>query len=126
MFRIAGVSFRRKSLVIISLTKIFGIGKSRAKQIVEDAGILVEKRCVDLTTREISLLRFLVEKRYRYQIEGNLRRRNSQNIARLSAMRSYRGYRHRACLPVRGQRTRTNARTRKWRRRKSNEEIAYF
>jgi len=114
MIRIAGVNFAREKLVIISLTKIFGIGKTSAKQIIEKADILVEKRGQDLTDEEVIRIRTLVEKDY--QVEGDLRRWYSQNLKRLVDIRSFKGRRHRLGLPVRGQRTRTNARTQKRRR----------
>jgi len=112
MFRIGGVVFRGRSLVVIALTGIFGIGKARANTIIEQAGISPQERCRDLDPARVQILRFCVE-RGGYLIEGDLRRTRSRNIKRLVMIRSFRGGRHRSRLPVRGQRTRTNAKTRK-------------
>lgn len=111
MTRIAGVNFPPGKLVFISLTKIYGIGKTSAKHIIEKADILAGKRCKDLTDEEVVRIRNLVEKEYR--VEGDLRRWYSRNLKRLVDIRSFRGRRHRLRLPVRGQRTRTNSRTRR-------------
>ena len=100
--------------VVISLTSIFGIGRSRAKQICTAAGIAPETQVKDLAEPEVAKLRTAVAN---FEIEGDLRREISMNIKRLMDLGSYRGIRHRRGLPLRGQRTRTNARTRKGPRR---------
>ena len=115
MFRISGIPFRRRNLVVIALTRIFGIGKAHANTIIKQARISPQERCGDLNSARIQILRFYV-KRGGYLIEGDLRRTKARNIKRLMMIRSFRGRRHRARLPVRGQRTRTNAKTRKRRR----------
>ena len=112
MFRISGVPFRRRNLVVIALTRIFGIGKAHANTIIKQARISPKERCRDLNPARIQILRSYV-KRGGYLIEGDLRRAQTQNIKRLIMIRSFRGKRHRSRLPVRGQRTRTNAKTRK-------------
>jgi small subunit ribosomal protein S13 len=100
--------------VVISLTAIFGIGRSRAKQICVAAGVAPETQVKDLAEPEVAKLRSAVAN---FEIEGDLRRDISMNIKRLMDLGSYRGIRHRRGLPLRGQRTRTNARTRKGPRR---------
>ncbi len=111
MPRIAGVDVPNNKPTWISLTYLYGIGKYSAKKICEACNIDMAKRAKDLTEEEISKITKELEKNY--IIEGQLRRQVAQNISRLRDIRCYRGYRHRAGLPVRGQRTRTNARTRK-------------
>lgn len=111
MARIAGVDLPRDKKVEYSLTYIFGIGLSSAKKIVEAAGVDPNTRVRDLTETEISDLRREIEGSYR--VEGDLRRELSLSIRRLMEIGSYRGLRHRRGLPVRGQRTKTNARMRK-------------
>ncbi|RME74908.1 MAG: 30S ribosomal protein S13 [Planctomycetota bacterium] len=111
MPRIAGVDVPNNKPTWISLTYLYGIGKYSAKKICEACNIDMNKRAKDLTEEEISKITKELEKNY--IIEGQLRRQVAQNISRLRDIRCYRGYRHRAGLPVRGQRTRTNARTRK-------------
>jgi len=111
MARIAGVDLPREKRVEIGLTYIFGIGRSTSKDILKRTGINPDTRVRDLTDDEISRLRDIIEKEYK--VEGDLRREISLNIKRLIEIGSYRGRRHRAGLPVRGQRTKTNARTRK-------------
>ncbi|HAA25407.1 MAG TPA: 30S ribosomal protein S13 [Ruminiclostridium sp.] len=111
MARIAGVDLPREKRVEIGLTYIFGIGRSRSEQILKKTGINPDTRIRDLTDDEINKLRETIEKEY--VIEGDLRRDIALNIKRLIEIGSYRGRRHRAGLPVRGQRTKTNARTRK-------------
>ena len=115
MARIAGVDIPREKRVIISLTYIFGIGPSSARQILAGAGIAEDRRVRDLTEEEVNRLRELVDRRYK--VEGDLRREVSMNIKRLMEIGSYRGIRHRRNLPVRGQRTKTNARQRRGPRR---------
>jgi small subunit ribosomal protein S13 len=109
--RIAGVDLPREKRVEIGLTYIFGIGRTRSNQILEKTGVNPDTRVRDLTDDEISKLRETIEKEY--TVEGDLRREVSLNIKRLVEIRCYRGIRHRMGLPVRGQRTKTNARTRK-------------
>ncbi len=110
MARIAGVDLPNKH-VDIALTYIYGIGHSSALKICEATGIDISKRMNDLTAEEINKLRKVIENDYK--VEGRLRTEVSLNIKRLMDIGSYRGLRHRRGLPVRGQRTRTNARTRK-------------
>ena len=110
MARIAGVDIPRDKRVVISLTYIYGIGKPTAQQILKDAGVSEDTRVRDLTEDEITRIRREVEK---YKVEGDLRREVALNIKRLMEIGSYRGIRHRRGLPVRGQKTKTNARTRK-------------
>jgi len=123
MARIAGVVFPKRKLVVIALTRIFGIGRSSAEIIMQDAGLPSYKRCSELTTSEIRTLRRLVEGDGKegggYPNEGDLRRLLEKNVKRLQDIRCFRGRRHRLGLPVRGQRTRTNARTRRKQRKKS-------
>lgn len=111
MPRIAGVDLPRNKRVEIGLTYIFGVGRSRSNKILDHTGVDPDTRCKELTEGETSRLREFIDKNYR--IEGNLRREVTQNIRRLKDIGCYRGIRHRRNLPVRGQRTRTNARTRK-------------
>ncbi len=111
MARIAGVDLPREKRVAVSLTYIFGIGKSNAKKILEDAGINPDTRIRDLTEDEVNSLRDIIDREYR--VEGDLQREISLNVKRLIEIGSYRGLRHRRGLPVRGQKTKTNARTRK-------------
>lgn len=111
MARIAGVDLPRDKRVEVGLTYIFGIGISRSRQILEKTGINPDTRIRDLTDDEISKLRETIEKEY--VVEGDLRRDIALNIKRLIEIGCYRGRRHRMGLPVRGQRTKTNARTRK-------------
>ncbi len=111
MARISGVDLPRDKRVEISLTYIFGIGKSSAQKILAEAGINPNTRVKDLTEEEVSKLRTIIDKQY--TVEGDLRRDVSMNIKRLMDLGCYRGIRHRRGLPVRGQNTKTNARTRK-------------
>lgn len=111
MARIAGVELPREKLVGFALTKIFGIGWTTSQNTIEEAGISPDKRVSDLTEDEISRLRALVESKHK--VEGDLQREIQLNIKRLMDIGSYRGTRHRKNLPVRGQRTSTNARTRR-------------
>ncbi|MBR8827418.1 MAG: 30S ribosomal protein S13 [Gomphosphaeria aponina SAG 52.96 = DSM 107014] len=114
MARIAGVDLPRDKRVEIGLTYIYGIGLSRAQEILEKTGVNPDTRVKDLSDEEIATLRGFIETNY--QIEGDLRRLEAMNIKRLGDIGTYRGRRHRQGLPVRGQRTRTNARTRRGRR----------
>ena len=111
MARIAGVDLPRDKRVVVALTRIYGIGMSRARSIVDEAGIDESTRVRDLAESEVSELRRLIDDNF--QVEGELRREYQQNIKRLMDIGCYRGIRHRRGMPVRGQRTRTNARTRK-------------
>ncbi len=111
MARIAGVDLPPNKRLEIGLTYIFGIGRSLAIRIVADAGISPDRKVVDLNDEETTKIRKLIEEDY--QVEGDLRKEVSFNIKRLMEIGSYRGFRHRRGLPVRGQRTHTNARTRK-------------
>ena len=111
MARIAGVDLPPNKRVEIGLTYIFGIGRSLASKILEDAGIDKGRIVRDLNDEETTKIRKLIEEDY--QVEGDLRQEVSVNIKRLMEIGSYRGFRHRRSLPVRGQRTHTNARTRK-------------
>ncbi len=111
MPRIFGVDVPNDKLVAISLTYLYGIGPSTARKIVEQAGIDPAKQAKDLTEDEISRVVALIDKTC--IIEGELRRMNAQNIARFRQINCYRGMRHARGLPARGQRTKTNARTRK-------------
>ncbi len=110
MARIAGVDLPRDKRIEIGLTYIYGIGKSRSNEILKKAGVDPNTRVKDLTESEISNLRSVVDE---YHVEGDLRRDVSLNIKRLKEINCYRGIRHKKGLPVRGQRTKTNARTRK-------------
>ena len=111
MARIAGVDLPRDKRVEIGLTYIYGIGKSSSIAILEKAGINPDTRVRDLTEDEVGTIRKIIESDY--QVEGDLRREVSLNIKRLMEIGCYRGIRHRRGLPVRGQGTKTNARTRK-------------
>ncbi len=111
MARIAGVNIPSAKRVVIALTYIHGIGNAKAQEIIEKADIGLARRVADLTELEISRLREIIDADY--SVEGDLRRETSMNIKRLMDLGCYRGLRHRKKLPVRGQRTHTNARTRK-------------
>ncbi len=111
MARVAGVDLPRNKRVDIALTYIYGIGHSRAEDVVQQAGIEASTEVKNLTEGEIRSLRQTVENNY--TVEGDLRRQIQRNIQRLKDLGCYRGIRHRKGLPVRGQRTQTNARTRK-------------
>ncbi len=115
MARIAGVDLPREKVIKISLTYIFGIGASSASKICDEAGVPQDRKTFDLDEGEVVRLRDAIEARY--NVEGDLRRDQSQNVKMLMDIGSYRGLRHRRGLPVRGQRTHTNARTRKGPRR---------
>ncbi len=111
MPRIVGVDIPSDKRIVISLTYIFGIGKYRSQEVLNKAGISPAVRTRDLTDEELSRLSSIIETGY--ETEGQLRRTVTQNIARLRDIGCYRGFRHRRNLPARGQRTKTNARTRK-------------
>lgn len=110
MARIAGVDIPRNKRVVISLTYIYGIGKTTAEKICKDADVSVDTRVQDLTNDELDRIRSVVDA---IRVEGDLRREVRQDIDRLKQIGSYRGIRHRRNLPVRGQNTKNNARTRK-------------
>ncbi len=111
MARIAGVDLPREKRVEIGLTYIYGVGNTSANKILAEAGIDPDTRVKDLTEEEAGKIRKIIEAKY--MVEGDLRREVSMNIKRLMEIGSYRGIRHRRGLPVRGQKTKTNARTRK-------------
>lgn len=111
MARIAGIDIPRNKRVEISLTYIYGIGRTSSQEILEKAGIDPDTRVQDLSESEVTQLRQIVDSDY--TVEGDLRREVAMNIKRLTEIGCYRGLRHRRHLPVRGQRTKTNARTRK-------------
>ncbi len=115
MARIAGVDLPRDKRIEIALTYIYGIGRTPSGEILDRTGIDPNKRVKDLTEAEIAQLREFIDRNYR--VEGDLRREVSMNIKRLIEIGCYRGLRHRRNLPVRGQRTRTNARTKRGPRR---------
>ncbi|MCC6590811.1 MAG: 30S ribosomal protein S13 [Bryobacterales bacterium] len=115
MARISGVDLPNRKRVEVGLTYIYGIGRTRSKSLLHRAGIDFNKRVSDLTEEEVNKLRTILEEEG--AIEGDLRKEISLNIKRLIEMGSYRGLRHRRSLPTRGQRTHTNARTRKGPRR---------
>ena len=110
MARLSGVDLPRNKRMIIALTYIYGIGPATSKKILEKTGISEDLRTDDLTDADIKLLR---EELSNYEIEGDLRRAVSMNIKRLQEINSFRGMRHKRSLPCRGQRTKTNARTRR-------------
>lgn len=110
MARIAGVNIPNHQHTVIGLTAIYGIGRSRSEQICLDTGVPTTKKVKDLDDNELEKLRDAIAK---FAVEGDLRREISMSIKRLMDLGCYRGLRHRKGLPVRGQRTRTNARTRK-------------
>ncbi|MCG5536753.1 30S ribosomal protein S13 [Ectothiorhodospira mobilis] len=114
MARVAGVNIPDHKHAVIALQAIYGIGHTRSQKICDAAGIRPEQKVRDLTEEEVEKLRAEVG---RYTVEGDLRRETSMNIKRLMDLGCYRGLRHRRGLPLRGQRTRTNARTRKGPRR---------
>ena len=114
MARIAGIDIPRNKHICISLTYIFGIGRPTAKKILVDLGIEGSRKAGELTEEEVIKIREYIDTNLK--IEGDLRREVSQSIKRLIEINSYRGIRHKKNLPVRGQRTHTNARTRKGRR----------
>lgn len=116
MARIAGINIPLNKRAVIGLTYIYGIGESTAADILEEVGVDPNTQVKDLTEDEVIKLRDAIETR---EVEGDLRRDRSQNVKRLMEIGSYRGLRHRRGLPVRGQRTKTNARGRKGPRRMS-------
>ncbi|MFP6756052.1 MAG: 30S ribosomal protein S13 [Alphaproteobacteria bacterium] len=115
MARIAGVNIPTNKRVVVALTYIFGIGSTKARDICQKAGVFESSRVNQLAEGEVTRLREIIDGEYR--VEGDLRREVAMNIKRLMDLGCYRGIRHRRGLPVRGQRTHTNARTRKGRAR---------
>ena len=115
MARIAGVDLPRGKRIEIALTYIFGIGRSNSQKILTEAGVDWDTKSDQLTEGQITGIRKIIDEKY--QVEGDLRRETSMNIKRLMDLGAYRGLRHRKGLPARGQRTSTNARTRKGPRR---------
>jgi small subunit ribosomal protein S13 len=115
MARVAGVDIPDQKRVEIALTRVYGIGRTRARQLTERAGLEGNPRVQDLNEGQLNLLRTLIDGDY--MVEGDLRREVNDNIRRLIDIGTYRGLRHRRGLPLRGQRTRTNARTRRGSRR---------
>ena len=115
MARIAGIDLPREKRVEIGLTYVFGIGRSSAAKILEETGVNPDTRVKDLTEEEVNKLREVIDKNY--TVEGDLRRSVSLDIKRLVEIGCYRGLRHRKGLPVRGQSTKQNARTRKGKRK---------
>lgn len=111
MARISGIDLPKEKRIEIALTYIFGIGRSSSNRILKSAGVNPDTRSKDLKEEEVSRIAAVIQKEYK--VEGDLRRDNTQNIKRLIDVGSYRGFRHRRSLPARGQRTKTNARTRK-------------
>lgn len=111
MARIAGVNIPTNKRVLIALTYIYGIGRTTAQKIVDEIGIDLQARVKDLPEDKLNAIREIITQKFK--VEGDLRRDISLNIKRLNDLGCYRGLRHRKKLPVRGQRTRTNARTRK-------------
>ncbi|MBB5174960.1 30S ribosomal protein S13 [Texcoconibacillus texcoconensis] len=114
MARIAGVDIPREKRVVISLTYVYGIGNSRAKEILDKANVSENTRVRDLTDDELARIREVIDT---YKVEGDLRRELSLDVKRLIEIGAYRGIRHRRGLPLRGQKTKNNARTRKGPRR---------
>jgi small subunit ribosomal protein S13 len=111
MARIAGVDLPRNKRIEVGLTYIYGIGRPTSSQVLNQTGVDPDKRVKDLTEAEVTALREVIERNFR--VEGDLRREVQMNIKRLMEIGCYRGIRHRRNLPVRGQRTRTNARTKR-------------
>jgi small subunit ribosomal protein S13 len=113
MARIAGVDIPREKRIEIALTYIYGIGPTTAKRMLSLAGVAPDTRTKDLSDAQVGKLRDVIAKQLQGRVEGDLRRQIALNIKRLTEIGTYRGLRHRRGLPVRGQRTRTNARTRR-------------
>ena len=111
MARIAGIDLPRNKRIEVALTYIYGIGRSKAREILAEAGISSDTRSADLAETEVAKIREIIDREYK--VEGDLRREVTMNIKRLMDLGCYRGLRHRRGLPVRGQKTKTNARTRK-------------
>ena len=116
MARISGVDLPRTKRIEVALTYIYGVGRSSARRILKDAAVDFDRKAGELTDDELQKIRKIIDERYK--VEGDLRREVLANVKRLMDLGCYRGLRHRKGLPVRGQRTRTNARTRKGPRRR--------
>ena len=114
MARISGVDLPKNKRGLIGLTYIYGVGKSSAHEILKEAGVDEDKKIVDWSEEEVASIRSVIDN---YKVEGQLRTETQMNIKRLMEIGCYRGYRHRRGLPVRGQRTQTNARSRKGKRK---------
>ncbi len=114
MARIAGVDLPKNKRGLVGLTYIYGVGKSSAQDILKEAGVDENKKVVDWSEEEVASIRSVIDN---YKVEGQLRTETQMNIKRLMEIGCYRGYRHRRGLPVRGQRTQTNARSRKGKRK---------
>lgn len=114
MIRISGVVLPENKRIDIALTLIFGLGRPNAKDVLKDCGVAGEKRVKDLTNAEVNKIQTTIDSSYK--VEGDLRKEISDNIKRLKSIGSYRGHRHARNLPVRGQRTRSNARTKRGKR----------
>lgn len=117
MARIAGVDLPRNKRAVIALTYIHGIGRTTAAKIIKKVGLPDSKRVQDMSEEEVGRVREEIEKSGNYQVEGDLRRVEGLNVKRLIEINCFRGQRHRKGLPTRGQRTKTNARTRRGRKR---------
>ena len=111
MPRIIGIDIPKEKKIGIALTYVFGIGRTLSKRILDEAGVSLDKRAKDLDDHEITSITGIIQDKYR--VEGDLRRETTANIKRLMSIGAYRGIRHKRNLPVRGQRTKTNSRTRK-------------
>ncbi|MFC1480112.1 30S ribosomal protein S13 [Candidatus Omnitrophota bacterium] len=111
MPRILGIDIPKEKRIEISLTYLYGIGRTRSNEILKEAGISPDKRAKDLDDKEVTSITHIIQESF--QVEGDLRRLQTGNIKRLMSIGTYRGIRHKKNLPVRGQRTRTNSRTRK-------------
>ncbi len=111
MPRILGIDIPKEKRIEIALTYLYGVGRARSNEILHEAGISPDKRAKDLDDQEVTTITRIIQTKY--QVEGDLRRYYTGNIKRLMSIGTYRGLRHKKNLPVRGQRTRTNARTRK-------------
>lgn len=122
MARIAGVNLPKEKRIEVGLTAIYGIGRNTSAKLLKEANIDLDAKVKDLSENQLAILREKIEK---MPVEGDLRRRGQMDIKRLQEVGSYRGFRHRKGLPVRGQQTKTNARTRKGRRKTvANKKIA--
>ncbi len=122
MARIAGVNLPKEKRIEVGLTSIYGIGRSQSRQILKEAGIDMDTKVNDLSEQQLSILREKIEK---MNVEGDARRRVQMDIKRLQETGTYRGFRHRRGLPVRGQSTKKNARTRKGKKKTvANKKIA--
>ncbi len=114
MIRVSGVDLPIQKKVLFALTKVYGVGRSKAEQVLKLAHVDADKRARDLSSDEVSRIQRVLDT---LMVEGDLRRTVNENVDRLKRIRSYRGFRHAAGLPVRGQRTRSNARTNRGRRK---------